>query len=131
MIGMGKGVYWDCQYESLEEYEPMCSQAIVDGAISTRISFRMVQRHISTPKASRAIALGHGAIKFVVSPARIHPPSPRPLVSATPCPLGSKADMCSAKGHVCLVPIATCAVQLGISALGQKRTFAPQFVGHL
>ena len=30
-----------------------------------------------------------------------------------------------------LVPIATCAVQLGISALGQKRTFAPQFVGHL
>ena len=42
-----------------------------------------------------------------------------------------KADICSAKEMFALVPIATCAVQLGISALGQKRKFAPQFVGHL
>ena len=37
---------------------------------------------------------------------------------------GSKADMCAAKGHVRFTPESgTCALQLGMSALGQKRTY--------
>jgi hypothetical protein len=35
---------------------------------------------------------------------------------------GSKADMCAAIGHVRFTPERTCAVQPGMSALGQKRT---------
>jgi len=59
---------------------------------------------------------------------------------------GSKADICNAKGHVRFTPNSdrksgfphkvvsalprkrTCAVQLGMSAMGQKRTL-PQIIG--
>jgi len=49
VLGMGKGVYWDCQYQSFEACRPNVLQAIADGAIPTRtLSHRMRQRKAGT-----------------------------------------------------------------------------------
>jgi hypothetical protein len=49
VLGMGKGVYWDCQYATFEACRPNVLQAIADGAIPTRtLSHRMRQRKAGT-----------------------------------------------------------------------------------